>query len=64
MFKDLIEEEIIKIQPAKQEEIGYGRQIPEWIKTTAGWWAEGLVPEDDFIKGMQYLIQNGIIRLR
>jgi len=63
-IKYLIEEEIIKIQPAKQEEIGYGRQIPEWIKTTAGWWAEGLVPEDDFIKGMQYLIQNGIIRLR
>ena len=37
--------------------------IPSWIKNTAKWWAEGSVTDDDFIKGVQYLIQQGIIQV-
>jgi len=36
-------------------------QIPEWIKNNAGWWSQGLISDDDFINGIQYLIQVGII---
>jgi hypothetical protein len=35
--------------------------IPPWIKNTAKWWSEGQIGDTDFIKGMQYLIQNGIM---
>ena len=61
-MKYLIEEDIIKIEPVQRiEGIGEGRNIPDWVKTTTGWWANDLVPEDDFIRGMQYIIQEGIM---
>jgi hypothetical protein len=35
--------------------------IPAWIKTNAGWWASGQISDGDFVKGIQWLISNGII---
>ena len=35
--------------------------IPEWIKNTALWWAEGQIGDDSFIQGLQYLIREGIM---
>ncbi|MGC1709467.1 MAG: hypothetical protein WA799_06675 [Nitrosotalea sp.] len=35
--------------------------IPAWIKTNAGWWADGQISDGDFVKGIQWLISNGII---
>ncbi len=35
--------------------------VPSWIKNTAKFWAQGSVSDADFIKGIQYLIQQGII---
>ena len=35
--------------------------IPSWIKNNAKWWSQGAVTDDDFVKGVQYLIQQGII---
>lgn len=37
--------------------------IPSWIKHNAKWWAESSLTDDDFIKGIQYLIQQGIITI-
>ncbi|HKU32284.1 MAG TPA: hypothetical protein VJR22_00375, partial [Candidatus Nitrosotalea sp.] len=37
--------------------------IPSWVKTTAGWWSKGQVGDSDFIKGIQYLIQKGIMQI-
>ena len=37
--------------------------IPGWIKSNAEWWAQGLLTEDDFLKGIQYLVEKGIIRV-
>ena len=34
---------------------------PNWVKNNAMWWSEGQIGDDDFIKGIQYLIQQGII---
>ena len=36
-------------------------KIPSWIKTNAGWWAEGLIPAEDFIKGIEFLIANDVL---
>lgn len=35
--------------------------IPAWFKNTAKWWAAGLVPEDDLINGISFLMSQGII---
>ena len=36
-------------------------EIPSWVKNNAGWWSEGLLGDDDFVAGIQYLISNGIL---
>lgn len=36
-------------------------QIPEWIKSTAGWWSGGLISDNDFLSGIKYLIENNIL---
>ncbi len=38
-------------------------KIPEWVKNNAGWWADGLISDDDFINGIKYMVENGIIRV-
>ena len=35
--------------------------IPAWIKNNAGWWANGVIDDNTFVSGIQYLIKNGII---
>lgn len=37
--------------------------IPTWIKNNAKWWHDGSIGDSDFIKGIQYLIQNGIMKI-
>ncbi|HXX05872.1 MAG TPA: hypothetical protein VEJ68_03520 [Candidatus Bathyarchaeia archaeon] len=37
--------------------------IPKWIKNSAKWWSEGTVSDGEFIKSMQYLIQQGILKV-
>ena len=38
-------------------------QIPGWIKNVAGWWASGDISENEFLTGIEYLINNNIISL-
>lgn len=38
-------------------------QIPSWIKNNAKWWSEGQIGDTDFVKGIQYLIQSGIMKI-
>ena len=35
--------------------------IPDWIKNNAGWWAGGLIDDNSFVSGIQWLISNGIM---
>ena len=39
------------------------RSIPYWIKNNAGWWSENKISDDDFIAGIEYLVENNIIRV-
>ena len=41
----------------------FAQEIPDWIKTNAGWWAEGIITDDDFIQGIQFLIKEGILKV-
>ena len=37
--------------------------IPHWIRSNASWWAADKISDNDFISGIQYLIENKIIKL-
>ena len=36
-------------------------KIPDWIKSNAGWWADGSIDDNSFVQGIQYLVQEKII---
>ena len=38
-------------------------EIPQWIRDNAKWWSEGLIPDQDYISGLQFLIQKGVIKV-
>jgi len=44
--------------PANQE-INF--KIPSWIKNNAKWWSDGQIGDSDMIKGLQFLISDGIM---
>ena len=35
--------------------------VPAWIKNTAGWWATDKIPDEEFLKGINFLIDNGLL---
>ncbi|MGI0009494.1 MAG: hypothetical protein ACRD92_07735 [Nitrosopumilaceae archaeon] len=37
--------------------------IPSWIKNNAKWWSGGQIEDSDFLKGIQYLIETGIMKI-
>ncbi len=39
------------------------QKIPGWVKTNAGWWADGTIGDTDFVQGIQFLITEGIIQI-
>jgi len=60
----MIEHGIMKIPNlTKQAHEVSESKIPDWIKSNAKWWSEGSISDSDFIKGIQYLVEKGIIRV-
>lgn len=37
--------------------------IPDWIKKNAGWWANDQIEDSDFVSGLQFLINQGIMKI-
>lgn len=37
--------------------------IPSWVKNTALWWGQGQIGDGDFIKAIQWMIDNGLIHI-
>ena len=35
--------------------------IPGWIRTSAGWWADGAISDAEFAAGMKHLVQIGVL---
>jgi hypothetical protein len=36
--------------------------VPSWVKNNAGWWANDQISDSDFVKGIEYMIKEGIIK--
>ncbi|MGI0047095.1 MAG: hypothetical protein ACREBB_07915 [Nitrosotalea sp.] len=61
-----IAETDITINPAQQNQsspIQSENHIPSWVKNTAKWWADGKISDSEFMQTMQYLVQQGIIKV-
>jgi len=60
----MIKEEIINVPdlPAQASQTSK-EKVPDWVRNNAGWWADGLISEDDFVNGIKWLVENGIVRV-
>jgi len=38
-------------------------EIPNWVKSNAKWWADGMIEDSDFVLGIQHLINIEIIKI-
>ena len=36
-------------------------EIPLWVKNKAGWWADGKIEDSEFLAGIYFLIENGLL---
>jgi len=63
-IQHLMKEKIINIPdlPEQASEVAE-EKVPDWIKNNAGWWADGLISEEDFLNGIKYLVGKGIIKV-
>ena len=59
----MIKNEIIIVESPSQEPESKTKEIPEWVKVNAGWWAEGVINDASFVQGLQYMIAAGIITI-
>ena len=62
----LIQNDIIKIpetgiSSTGQESESESGTIPSWVKTSAGWWADGTIDDATFIQSIQFLIQQEVL---
>jgi hypothetical protein len=62
----LVNEKIINIpkQFESSLDVENEKHIPSWIKNNAGWWATDKISEEEFLKGIQYLIDNEFILVK
>jgi len=60
----LINEGIMRVPPSTTDSTSeITNEIPSWIKNNARWWSQGVITDTDFVSGIQWLINNGIIKI-
>jgi uncharacterized protein YjbI with pentapeptide repeats len=37
--------------------------VPDWVKNTAGWWAEDAISETEFVNAIEFLVKENIIQV-
>ena len=58
---DKVQGACLEIVPVGQINLDSNIVIAQWIKNNAGWWADGQIEDSDFVSGIQYLINQGIM---
>ena len=62
-------ENVVKKYPYNEVEkpeifqVSITEEVPVWVKNTAGWWADGMIVDSEFITSIQFLIKNNIIKI-
>jgi hypothetical protein len=58
----LIKEGIIKVPLTQNSpQLENDVKIPSWIKNNADWWSKDLISDEEFAKGLEFLVSHGII---
>lgn len=39
----------------------FSEEVPDWVKSTAGWWSDRIISQNEFTSGLEFLIGEGII---
>jgi hypothetical protein len=42
---------------------GISQEIPDWVKNNTCLWAQGLISNNNFAGGIEFLIKEGIIQV-
>ncbi|HLC24101.1 MAG TPA: thrombospondin type 3 repeat-containing protein [Nitrosopumilaceae archaeon] len=60
----LIQQEIIDLGEdiSPEESTSQEPNVPQWFKQTTSWWIDGMVPEDQFLDGLKWLVKKNIIK--
>ena len=65
----LLENEIIVASSTSHSDVGdigdsgTAGSIPPWIKSNAGWWADSVISDTEFLIGIGYMVESGIITI-
>ncbi len=63
-IKFMIKNDIIQIEDVfKTNQFTDTQNIPNWIKSNAEWWSTGLIQDQEFVTGLEYLVKNEIIQI-
>ena len=60
-------ENVVKKYPYNEVEkpeifqVSITEEVPAWVKNTAGWWADGMIVDSEFLAGIYFLIENGLL---
>ena len=61
---EMIKNELRGVEEIRNDiTISENKKIPDWIKIMFKWFSDGLISEDEVIKGLKFLIEHGIIKL-
>jgi|APSaa5957512535_1039671.scaffolds.fasta_scaffold10391_1 plastocyanin len=61
-LKYFIDNDIIRIGPTAPPSDPDPTPIPSWIRTTAGFWADGSIDDKTYTNAIEYLVNQGIIQ--
>lgn len=67
-YKEFVEDVVTKYpytptEKPQQLENPQVKPIPDWVRSSAGWWAASQITDDDFARGIEYLISSEIIEI-
>lgn len=62
----LIKSDVIAVSSSPSQSSGTDSSagagdVPQWVKNTAGWWAENIISDTEFLSGIGYLVESGVI---
>jgi hypothetical protein len=57
----MIQQKIILVSGNPQGSSQAKARVRNWIRNNASWWADDKISEDEFVKALEFLINNGII---
>ena len=41
----------------------FAENVPDWVKNTAGWWADDKISETEFVNAIEFLVKENIIQV-